>query len=604
MYRELQNCAGFGRVYYFGIHNSYNAMVMSLLGGSLEDLFTRCGRRFSLQTVLQIADHVLERMDTMHSRHLIHRDVKPANFVIGPGKNCQVVYCIDFGLSTRYRHPRTLQHIPYRESRSLTGTPRYASINNHLGVEQSRRDDLESIGYVLIYFLRGSLPWQGLKARNAKRKYKMILERKQAISVPQLCQGLPQQFAEYLSYCRNLKFEAKPNIGYLRGLFRELYKNKGFELNEKNLLEWDWTKFEDGSEEVAMDTGGDMGSPGPPLLPTGTRSPDMQSPVDMLEDPAMLQRAMTAGPGAGGGIRSALRGDDKVPQTYESQGGTASLSPAGQALHQPRGFHGEGTSELKQAAQQVQANKGRPAHASRKSGMGATGGWSMWNLRPKTSGTGFWGTGVSRWSLKDSGKQAHERRSSTADGAQAEWTRATSSGALNGPGEGRRPQTANAVQQDPHIVANARGVMRYRDDQGVTGPARSYAAQAAWATTSSSRRLSADSRGGGSAAEGGSASGHRRRESNRSHRSRDGMMRPSTSATGISTMRPGLYLTSGGAEGSISASSNGRQRSTTASAPRNSLGGPVIVSARTRQSTPADFNQPHQQPAFVKTTTF
>jgi serine/threonine protein kinase len=211
VYRELQNCVGFGKVYCLGTHNNHNAMVMDLHGPSLEDLFTKCGRRFSLKTVLQVADHLLERMETMHSRHLIHRDVKPVNG-------------IDFGLSTRYRHPRTLQHIPYREGRSLTGTPRYASINNHLGVVQSRRDDLESSGYVLIYFLKGSLPWQGLKARNAKRKYKMILERKQAISVQQLCQSLPQQFAEYLAYCRSLKFEAKPNISYLRGLFRDLHK--------------------------------------------------------------------------------------------------------------------------------------------------------------------------------------------------------------------------------------------------------------------------------------------------------------------------------------------------------------------------------------------
>ena len=108
------------------------------------------------------------------------------------------VYCVDFGLSKRFRNPKTLQHIPYRDGRSLTGTPRYASINNHLGIEQSRRDDLESIGYILIYFLKGSLPWQGLKAKNTSRKYGMILEKKQQVSIANLCQGCPTQFAEYL----------------------------------------------------------------------------------------------------------------------------------------------------------------------------------------------------------------------------------------------------------------------------------------------------------------------------------------------------------------------------------------------------------------------
>ena len=108
------------------------------------------------------------------------------------------MFCVDFGLSKRYRHPKNLQHIPHRDGRSLTGTPRYASVNNHLGIEQSRRDDLESIGYVLVYFLKGSLPWQGLKAKNAQKKYRLILEKKQQISIAQLCQGCPSQFAEYL----------------------------------------------------------------------------------------------------------------------------------------------------------------------------------------------------------------------------------------------------------------------------------------------------------------------------------------------------------------------------------------------------------------------
>jgi serine/threonine protein kinase len=188
----------------------------------------------------------------------IHRDIKPANFVIGVNDFASNVYCVDFGLSKRYRHPKNLQHIPHRDGRSLTGTPRYASINNHLGVEQSRRDDLESIGYVLIYFLKGSLPWQGLKAKNAQKKYRMILEKKQQVSIAQLCQGCPSQFAEFLvrfpkypmpffsealfsrlssmcftqmlsrqAYTRSLKFDSKPDIPYLRKLFRDLYHAQG-----------------------------------------------------------------------------------------------------------------------------------------------------------------------------------------------------------------------------------------------------------------------------------------------------------------------------------------------------------------------------------------
>lgn len=241
VYRELAKCPGFCTVYHFGTQDNYNVMVMDLLGPSLEDLFNKVNRRFSLKTTLQIADQMLERVDTLHSRHLIHRDIKPANFVIGIGEDHGSIYCVDFGLSKRYRHPKSLQHIPHRDGRSLTGTPRYASINNHLGIEQSRRDDLESIGYVLIYFLKGSLPWQGLKAKNAPKKYRMILEKKQQVSIAQLCQGCPSQFAEFLAYTRSLKFDAKPDINYLRKLFRDLYHSQGFPSVGKL---WDWDSMD------------------------------------------------------------------------------------------------------------------------------------------------------------------------------------------------------------------------------------------------------------------------------------------------------------------------------------------------------------------------
>lgn len=218
-------------------------MVMDLLGPSLEDLFNKCDRKFSLKTVLQLADQLLERVDTLHSRHLIHRDIKPANFVIGIGEQGHdIVYCVDFGLSKRYRHPKTLQHIPHRDGRSLTGTPRYASINNHLGIEQSRRDDLESIGYVLVYFLKGILPWQGLKAKNAQKKYQLILQKKQQVSVSALCAGCPSQFAEFLAYTRSLKFDSKPDVPYLRKLFRDLYIAQGYGAFSSKT--WDWENFD------------------------------------------------------------------------------------------------------------------------------------------------------------------------------------------------------------------------------------------------------------------------------------------------------------------------------------------------------------------------
>ena len=144
---------GITHIYYFGEQDDYNVMVMDYLGPSLEDLFQYHGKAFSIKTVLMLADQCLQILERVHDCGYIHRDIKPDNFVMGEGKNTFYVYMIDFGLAKKYR-TETGEHIPYSENRSLTGTARYASINNHLGREQSRRDDLESLAYMFIYFLK------------------------------------------------------------------------------------------------------------------------------------------------------------------------------------------------------------------------------------------------------------------------------------------------------------------------------------------------------------------------------------------------------------------------------------------------------------------
>ncbi|KAI0807338.1 CK1/CK1/CK1-G protein kinase [Fomes fomentarius] len=228
-YRILAGCPGIPQIYHFGQEGLHNILVIDLLGPSLEDLFDMCGRKFSIKTVCMAARQMLTRVQTVHDKNLIYRDIKPDNFLIGrPGtKNANVIHVVDFGMAKQYRDPKTKQHIPYRERKSLSGTARYMSINTHLGREQSRRDDLEALGHVFMYFLRGSLPWQGLKAATNKQKYEKIGEKKQTTPIKELCEGFPEEFSIYLNYVRKLGFEETPDYDFLRELFAKILKNNG-----------------------------------------------------------------------------------------------------------------------------------------------------------------------------------------------------------------------------------------------------------------------------------------------------------------------------------------------------------------------------------------
>ena len=234
LYRLLQGGAGFPALRWSGIEGDYNILVLDRLGHNLETLFQRCHRRFSTKTVCMLADQMISRLQHMHQVHFLHRDVKPDNFLMGRGPFGSVVYLIDMGLSKRYQRSSG-EHIERIEGKNLTGTARYASVPTHQGVEQSRRDDMEALGYVLIYFLRGKLPWQGLQ--DDGDKYQKIRECKQSTPLEVLCAGLPLELQEYMQQCRALEFDQAPNYRKLRGLFRSIMDRHHY----KHDYVYDWS---------------------------------------------------------------------------------------------------------------------------------------------------------------------------------------------------------------------------------------------------------------------------------------------------------------------------------------------------------------------------
>ena len=211
----------------YGCNSDYNILIMELLGQSLENLFQSQNKSFSIKTACMLGIQMVDRIEYIHSRKIIHRDIKPDNFVMGRGLKSHIVYVLDFGLSKKYWSSSHKCHIPFIDGKKLTGTARYASINALSGYEQSRRDDLESIGYIIMCFIRGSLPWQGLKINKKEDRYKKICEKKKSTSAKDLCSGFPSEFEKFVSYTRNLEFTEVPDYNYLRDLLKNVIKKSG-----------------------------------------------------------------------------------------------------------------------------------------------------------------------------------------------------------------------------------------------------------------------------------------------------------------------------------------------------------------------------------------
>eukprot|EP00403_Amphidinium_massartii_P011651 CAMPEP_0178412458 /NCGR_PEP_ID=MMETSP0689_2-20121128/22026_1 /TAXON_ID=160604 /ORGANISM="Amphidinium massartii, Strain CS-259" /LENGTH=428 /DNA_ID=CAMNT_0020033707 /DNA_START=76 /DNA_END=1359 /DNA_ORIENTATION=+ len=231
LYQKLGRSNAVPAIHWFGVEGEYSLMVMDLLGPSLDSLLKEY-KRFSLRTTLLLANQMLERLEYVHDRGIVYRDIKPHNFLLGRGETKDHVYIVDFGLSKRYWSSKHGKHIRMRKHIGHVGTVRYSSLKQMQGYEASRRDDLEALGYVLMHFLRGTLPWQGIKAKNRRKKHALIqLKKVEATNGAdcELCRGHPQEFADYLRYCRDLDFEERPDYTMLRGKFRCLYIAQGFD---------------------------------------------------------------------------------------------------------------------------------------------------------------------------------------------------------------------------------------------------------------------------------------------------------------------------------------------------------------------------------------
>jgi len=223
------------KVYWCGRCDNRRVMVMERMGDSLSDYFKLCGKRFTFETGIRLTIELINILESLHNAGVLHRDIKLQNFLTGYRDNTMVAVC-DFGLSDYYIDPTNNQHIECTSGHSRYGTVRYASLNNHRGIEQARRDDLESLGYVMIYATKGSVPWQQIRDEDRRKKWSKVYNMKCQIKLEELCERLPSCFLKFMKAVRKLEFADKPDYDGLRKIFNDSYTENGVTRTGK----YDW----------------------------------------------------------------------------------------------------------------------------------------------------------------------------------------------------------------------------------------------------------------------------------------------------------------------------------------------------------------------------
>jgi len=237
-YQYLLKGFGIPKVLSYGQNKHYNVLVMTLLGKSIDQLFKMNQEPNSkMKDLCMVAIQIIDRIQYIHSKNIVHQDIKPENFLVG-NPDTSIIYIIDFGLSKKYRSSRTGRHISFSKNKNFFGSFNFSSVNSMKGFEMSRRDDLESIGYMLIYLIKGKLPWSHLEKGKMAERFGPILKLKNKTTTEELCKYLPNEFYEYMNYVKSLKFEEKPNYIYLRRLFLSILEK----MKDKYDLKFSWIK--------------------------------------------------------------------------------------------------------------------------------------------------------------------------------------------------------------------------------------------------------------------------------------------------------------------------------------------------------------------------